>query len=109
MTHCTLFYNSGTTVRGLRQILTGFFELQRHGIVKLDLVRRNWISNRSTESTWNSERSTSYLLKVIVNHKASVIYDVSDGIELEFIKAVVIPNCDILFKRSYTRGLAAAL
>ncbi len=111
MLDCTLLYNQGTlgTYAHVRQIFTGFFELQRHGTIKLGLVRDDWNSKRSSSRIWNTERSTSYLLRAIVNDKHKIIYDMSDGIHLDFIREVVAPNCDILFKRSYTPSLAAAL
>jgi hypothetical protein len=109
MVNCQLLYNKGTTKKHLRQILAGFFELERQGVLNVQFTRCNWNSRRVGLKIWDTEGATAYLLKVIVDGERHIIYDVSDGVHTDFIKSVVAPNCDVLFKRSYTPALSAAV
>lgn len=95
--HCTLFYQKS---RHLNQIYTGFYDLEKKGLIRLDVVF----------SKTNKEKSG--ILRAQING-TNVIYDAKDGLNwtyggeeagLEFFKNNY-KNVDYYFKRSYTPSL----
>ncbi|MEJ7766829.1 MAG: hypothetical protein WKF89_03395 [Chitinophagaceae bacterium] len=101
---CTLYYNKKTATLHLKQIFTGFFELERKGFLHLKLEHRDWLPENYTEN----------LLLAVINNKYKVLYDVNDGFNwlwtnteknLQFFKETLSEKADFYFKRSFNNEL----
>lgn len=92
--HCTLFYQKS---RHLNQLYTGFYDLEKKGLIKLNVVFSKTVKEKSG------------ILRAQING-ANVIYDAKDGLNwtsggedasLTFFKTNY-KEVDYYFKRSYT-------
>jgi len=92
--HCTIFYQKS---RHLNQLYTGFYDLEKKGLIQLDVVFSKAVKEKSG------------ILRAQING-ANVIYDAKDGLNwtaggesegLSFFKTNY-DEVDYYFKRSYT-------
>ena len=83
-----------------RQIFAGFSELGRLAPGSVEFV----------ENDWNPKGSTHNLIRAVVNDSIPILFDTNDGFHwihanleenIEFFRSDVLPNFELVFKRSY--------
>lgn len=106
--HCVIYYNRKAVSPHVRQIYTGFCELSRKKFISIEFIEHDWNPNHITEN----------LVKVQVNTTTEIIYDTNDGLywiygtlgdNLKYLQEVILPQCDLLFKRSCSADLVSKL
>lgn len=104
--HCVIYYNKKAVSPHVRQVYTGFCELSRKKFISIEFIEHDWNPGHITEN----------LVKVQINGATEIIYDTNDGLywiygtlddNLVYLQDVILPQCDLLFKRSCSTDLVS--